>query len=72
MSAYDTAKCPCCGSERYGVKDSRQSQVGPATIVKRRRVCSTCKHREMTWEISQELGQAALLDELMAELSDGS
>ena len=51
---------------------TRRQKCGAAVFVRRRRSCSKCGHRESTWEIPQELAKLAMLDELMAELEDGS
>jgi len=71
-NAHDTFHCPNCQSERYGTTSTRRQKCGAAVFVRRRRSCSTCGHRESTWEIPQELAKLAMLDELMAELEDGS
>ena len=41
--------CPQCGGIS-SVKDSRPSNIGGASSVRRRRVCLECKARWTTWE----------------------
>lgn len=68
MNVYDTHACPSCGSDRYGVKDSRPAKLGKAQVIRRRRVCSHCGHRESTLEIPEALAKIAELADLMEEL----
>lgn len=70
MNQYDTHSCPSCGSDRYGVKDSRPAKLGEATVTRRRRSCSRCGHRESTLEIPEGLVKIADLAELMRELNE--
>lgn len=68
MSVHDTHTCPSCGSERYGVKDSRPAKVGEAMFIRRRRHCARCNHRESPLEIPETLAKIADLADLMREL----
>ncbi|QXN72705.1 Ogr/Delta-like Zn-finger protein [Rhodobacter phage RcZahn] len=71
MAEYDALPCPVCGGKTHVMESRPSSDLGFATVWRRRK-CLSCGHLHRTFEVHADLIEVADLKGLMEELRSGA